>query len=440
MAELSLPEKMQFLWKPARYKIAFGGRGGAKTESFAKTLVVLGAYRGLRVGCFREFQNSIEESVYQVLVQQIYAMELEHLYDIGATSISGKDGTTAEGTRFFFRGLSRNPMSIKSIYGIDVAWIEEAQTVSKRSWDILEPTIRDYKEECGPFGKGVEIWISFNPELETDETYSRFVKNKPTGSVIVKINHTDNPWFPANLNQQRLDMMRRDPVGYKTIWEGECRQTLDGSIFANELRIAKEEGRITTVDYDKSKPVDTYWDLGRHDFTAIWFVQTVGMRFNIIDFYHEHQESMPHFIKEMKDKKYNYGTCYLPHDGSRKTIVSERSPETILRTAGFNVRLIPRVSKKSLSISAARVVFDQCYFDRNRCSDGLNFLARYRYEVDENGQFTKDPYHDINSDAADAFQQLGLKAKPEAVKKKPVVEFGHTMPITLQSHPQGWMS
>ena len=149
--EAEFPEKLAPLFEPMRYKIAEGGRGGAKSWSIARALVIKGSKKKLLILCAREVQKSIKDSVYRLLVDQINLLGLQARYTITKTSIKGKNGT-----EFFFEGLRHNPNGIKSYEGIDIVWVEEAATVSKHSWGILIPTIRK---------DGSEIWFSFNPQL-----------------------------------------------------------------------------------------------------------------------------------------------------------------------------------------------------------------------------------------------------------------------------------
>ena len=235
LAKAEFPVKFQGLFKPSRYKVYYGGRGGAKSWCIARALLLMGGKRAIRVLCAREYQNSISQSVHKLLSDQIYALGIESFYEITQTSIRG-----ANGTEFSFAGLKNNIANIKSFEGVDYCWVEEAQTVSKTSWDILIPTIRK---------EGSEIWICFNPELETDETYQRFVVNPPENAVVQKVNWSDNPWFPEVLRLEKDALKMRDTQAYNTVWEGICRQTVDGAIFAKEMTLADLEGRITKVPY-----------------------------------------------------------------------------------------------------------------------------------------------------------------------------------------------
>ena len=183
MTAAKFPKKLRFLFEPMRYKVAYGGRGSAKSWSFARTLLIQASRKPLRILCTREVQKSIRDSVHKLLSDQIQALGLGTFYDVQQAVIRGENGS-----EFIFAGLSdQTAESVKSFEGVDIAWVEEAQAVSDRSWGILIPTIRK---------DGSEIWVSFNPELDTDPTWLRFVENPPPDAVSVPVNYHDNPWFP----------------------------------------------------------------------------------------------------------------------------------------------------------------------------------------------------------------------------------------------------
>lgn len=413
MAQLEFPEALECLFKPARYKTLYGGRGGAKSWGIARALLLQGTTKPLRVLCAREMQTSITQSVHKLLKDQIAAMGLSGFYEVQNYVIKGMNGT-----EFTFHGLKHNIANIKSIEGVDVCWIEEAQTVSKSSWDTLIPTIRK---------DGSEIWISFNPSLEADETYQRFVVSPPTGAIVQKINWADNPWFPDVLRQEMEDLKAKDYDAYLNVWEGHCKQTLDGAIYADEVRVATTAGRFTKVSYDPSKPVHTYWDLGRADKTAIWFVQMVGFEFRVIDYYENQGKALGHYLKELQSRPYVYGDCWLPHDANNELLASEQTIAQQCRTFGFKVRVTPKTSVVN-GINAARTVFATCWFDSEKCADGLQSLRNYRYEVDpETQQYSTNPLHDWASHGADAFRYFAVslkeEAKPVAVTIIPTVNY-----------------
>lgn len=379
----------------------YGGRGGAKSWGVARALLIEAASRPLRVLCAREIQTSIKNSVHQLLKDQIEALGLAGFYEVLETEIRGRNGSL-----FLFAGLKHNVASIKSKEGLDRVWVEEAQTTTKGSWDTLIPTIRK---------EGSEIWVTFNPELDSDETYRRFVLNPPADACVLRVNWDDNPWFPDVLRREKDDLRERDPDAYLNVWEGHCRQALDGAVYADELREATQAGRIMRVPYDATKPVHTFWDLGWADNTSIWFAQAIGFEYRLIDYYQNSQKALPHYLNALQERGYIYGTDWLPHDASSRQMATGRSIEELMRDAGRDVRMVPRLSLAN-GLNAARTVFNKCYFDETKCADGLQCLRHYRYETDtDRGTLKGEPLHDWASHGADAFRYFAI-AMQEPVK------------------------
>jgi phage terminase large subunit len=404
------PAKLKCLFEPekSRYRVLFGGRGAGKSHSVARALLCKGVIKPIRVLCAREFQTSIKDSVHKLLCDQVYNLNLQAHYEMTQTTIRGTNGT-----EFIFAGIKNNVSNLKSVEGIDICWVEEANNVTSLSWDILIPTIR--KEDS-------EIWITFNPELPTDETYKRFVLNPPDNAVVQKVNWSDNPWFPEVLDLERQSLKNRDFEAYQNVWEGFTRSTIDGAVFAREMQRAEQDGRITNVPYDPVKPVIAVFDLGWADATAVWFVQFIGMETRLIRYYETTQTTMSEILGKMQTFGYVYDTIYLPHDARNKTLASQgRSIEDIVRGAGFNVRVLERIPIAD-SINAARTIFNSCYFDKNNCSAGLDCLRHYRYDVDpDTKQFSKTPVHDNYSHGADAFRYIGMAVtEKKVVKRKPM--------------------
>lgn len=211
---------LQNLYKPFRYKVLFGGRGGSKSWGIARALIMFAHTGKERIGCFRELQSSIRESVHHLLTEQIQLMGLGGFFHITDTAIRGK----VMGSEFIFKGLHHNIVEIKSLEGLTKAWVEEAQLVSKLSWETLIPTIRK---------EGSEIWASFNPISDTDDTYRRFVLETPPGAWVQKVSWRDNKYFTRTQNAERLWMKQSDPDAYEHVWEGECSKLSDDVIFRN---------------------------------------------------------------------------------------------------------------------------------------------------------------------------------------------------------------
>jgi phage terminase large subunit len=395
------PRYGELLNRPKRYFVFYGGRGGAKSWTVARWLLIEGTRRSLRVLCTRQLQNSMKDSVHQLLCDQIKALKLESYYYVTETEIIGNYNNT----RIAFAGLQSlktDPTKLKSYEGVDVCWIEEAVNVTKSNFDLLDPTIRK---------AGAKIIMTLNPSLETDFVYEYFIKNEPPpDSLVVPVSYRDNPWFPPSLKSIMLHKKQTQPDDYLHIWEGKCRLTLEGAVYAEEIRQAVAERRITRVPYEPTRPVDTFWDLGHSDGCAIWFAQVVGFERRLIDYYENRQKGPSHYIQTLQAKGYVYGTDFLPHDANYQQFAAEgRTIKQIMKAAGRKVRVIKRPTKKQHTIDACRTIFPTCYFDEQKCADGLQRLRHYRYDVDpDTKSFSKEPLHDENSHGADAFGTLGL--------------------------------
>jgi len=233
--KLKLNRKFKALNDPARYKVLYGGRGGGKSWAVAYTLLILGLQNKLRILCTRELQRSIADSVHRVLNDIIQREGLHNLYQVMKANIVGVNGT-----EFLFSGLRSNISEIKSMEGIDICWVEEAQKVSEESWQILIPTIRK---------EGSEIWLTFNPDGVNDPTYRRFVLNHPPDSLVEKINYSDNPWFPETLRKEMEWDKQNDYNKYMHVWEGEPRTLTDAQVFKDKFVVEEYESLLNVVKY-----------------------------------------------------------------------------------------------------------------------------------------------------------------------------------------------
>ena len=221
--QVTFPTAYEELFKPHRYKVYYGGRGGGKSWEFARALLLLGYDRKLRILCTREIQRSISDSVHKLLTEQIDALGLNYFYAITRDSIKG-----ANGTEFIFKGLHANSQEIKSTEGVDICWVEEAMSVSEDSWAVLIPTIRN---------EGSEIWITFNPRDENDPVYRRFITNGAGGAYVRKINYDENPYFPETLRKEMEWLKAHDYQEYLHVWEGELRQHSNALVFGGYFKV-----------------------------------------------------------------------------------------------------------------------------------------------------------------------------------------------------------
>jgi phage terminase large subunit len=394
------PKILDTIFRSSRYKIYHGGRGGGKSWNIARALLIQAVENPLRILCTREFMSSMQDSVHRLLCDQISNLGLQQFYTIGKASISGQNGS-----EFRFAGIKTNPEAIKSFEGIDIAFVEEAANVSKHSWDILIPTIRNPNSE---------IWVSFNPELESDATWKMFVDNPRPNSIIVQLNYNDNPFFPEVLRQEMEYLKQLDYNSYENIWLGRPKQFLEGAIYSSELKAASETHRITNVPYDQSAAVHVFFDLGWRDSTSMIFAQIVNRQYRIIDFYENSGEKIQHYINIIQNKGYILGTVYLPHDSVKDSMISERSVEATMRqVGGFGVQVLPKSSIED-GIQAARTIFPNCWFDEEKCLDLITYLRKYRY--DDVHTSSNKPLHDENSHASDAFRYLAMGLKEPRTK------------------------
>ena len=392
---INIPTAFKELFEPHRYKVYWGGRGAGKSVQFASALLLKGASHPLRVLCVREIQRSIKDSVHSLLANRITALGLAHFFEVTQNEIRGKNGTV-----FIFSGLSQQVQSIKSIEGVDVCWVEEANTVSEQSWRTLIPSIR--KPES-------EIWVSFNPELRSDPAYQRFVLNTPENAMVKKVSYRDNPYFSQTTLPEEMRLLKNsNEEEYQHVYEGELKQFADGSIYQKHLKAARDEGRVCWFPVE-SVPVNTFWDLGRNDSTAIWFHQQVGKEHRFIDYYEHRLVDLDHYARVLREKDYLWGDHYLPHDVEVKALgAGNRSRRDILEDLGIApIITVPRISSVEDGIAMVRDVFKSCWFHQEACEDGLNALANYQYQYDDKFEtFRKVPLHNWASNGADAFRMF----------------------------------
>lgn len=394
----AFPRKLQPLFKPARYKVAHGGRGGAKSWGFARALLIQGAQRPLRILCTREVQRSIKDSVHKLLKDQIQALGLGAFYEVQASVIKGVNGT-----EFLFAGLSDlTAESIKSYEGVDICWPEEAQAISKRSWDILIPTIRK---------PGSEIWISMNPELDTDESWTRFVQNPPPGSVVIEINYSDNPWFPEVLENERLHALATmTKVDYENIWEGKCRPAVTGAIYAEEVADLQAQGRFTDVAYDPAMKVHVIWDLGWNDSMSLILVQRHLSTLRVVEYLEDSHKTLDWWSSKLRERTHNWGSLWLPHDGAHGDYKTGKSAQRLLQEMGWDVEITPSQPVET-GIRNARMALKQTHIDKTKAPRLLECLKRYRRGVPASTGEPGNPIHDEWSHGADAFRYLAINAE-----------------------------
>jgi phage terminase large subunit len=406
--DLKYPVKFEPFLHPKRYKVAYGGRGSAKSWTIATFLVVLAYQKKLRILCCREIQKSIDDSVLQLLADTIQRLGLSQFFDVQRTQILGNNGS-----RFLFEGLRTNTNKIKSMEGINIVWIEEAETVSNRSWNILIPTIRT---------RGSEIWVSFNPLDELDPAYQRFVIDPPEQCFSIKVNYNDNPWFTEELEYERLELKGKNPDLYDHVWEGNCFANKDGAYYVKYL----SRKQITRVPVEPDLRVHTSWDLGIADATAIWFWQCHGKEVRFVNYYENSGEGLPHYIRVVDDFMREHGVLpgqhVAPHDIKNREWGSGQSRIDTARNLGIVFKQAPRLSIMD-GIEATRSLLPNAWFDQERCAPGLRAVRNYRKLWDDKRQAYQDqPLHDWTSHGADGLRMCAVSKKIWQPKRSTITD------------------
>lgn len=393
---VEFPDKLQGILEPSPYKVFRGGRGGAKSWSIARALLLIALQRPVRVLCSRETQKSIRDSVHKLLVDQIARMGMAQFFNIQQVQL-----TAINGSEFIFAGLSdQTADSIKSYEAIDYCWIEEGQTVTDRSWTILLPTL---------FRTGrTELWISFNPELDTDPTWVRFIEKPPPGTRQFEVNWRDNPWFPPELNELRLhDSRTLKLYEYEWIWEGKCKPAISGAIYADELAQMFADGRVGAFPVAANLPVFAVFDLGWNDKTAIIVFQRQMSALRIVDYIEDSHKTIDWYSGELRSKSYRVQELYLPHDGAHNHLTGQ-STQRALEDLRWRVTVLP-VKDVEEGIRALRLSFRQLYID-NRCTRLVECLKRYRRVIPPGTQEAAKPLHDEFSHGADCARYMAQAA------------------------------
>jgi len=405
-----VPRKLAPLLPPKRYKGAYGGRGGAKSHFFAEELILRCYERETRAVCIREVQNSIKDSVHQLLSDKIRSLGLEHWFEVLEREIRCSNGSF-----IIFRGMQEyNADNIKSLEGFDIAWVEEAQSISERSWRMLRPTLRN---------PGSEIWCSWNPRHKFDpvDQFFRSPQAKEDQDIIsVEVGWEDNPWLPDELLKEKNRDYAADPIMAAHVWGGGYEVVAKGAYYAKEMVDAEQGKRICNVPYEPKVRVTTGWDLGIDDCTSIWFAQIVGQEIHIIDFYENSGVGLDHYAKILAQKPYVYEKHLLPHDSEVRELGTGRSRIETLLSLGVRGTVVPIQSVED-GINAVRIMLPKCWFDKEKCEKGVDALRLYRKEFDDKRMtFKERPLHDWTSHAADAFRYLAWGLKPDQTKSKPL--------------------
>ena len=397
-AEIIVPDVFRELYQPTkswRHFCYYGGRSSGKSTQVAGCILLTGMQRRERGLCAREIQNSISESVHQLLRDQIEKYGLDS-WEVQKEIIRN----TKTGSEIYFKGLHNNSQSIKSFEGVDWCWVEEAQSVSADSINTLIPTIRK---------PGSRFYWTFNPLTEHDPVWE-LVAGKPDANTYVKKVNSDaiEELLSPEIIAEREKMRRDNPELFAHVWLGEPRTSRTGSVFGTQIARAEQDGRIGSVPYDASAGVYAVFDLGISDSTAIWWYQLIGKEIHLIDYYENSGEELGHYISMLHNKGYNYTTIYLPHDAKQRELQTGKTRVEFFEQNGFHNIEVLRPTNFNLGDDdinlIARPAFSRVWIDREKCQRGLECLRAYHYEYDEKNKLLKSrPEHDWSSHASSAF-------------------------------------
>lgn len=404
-ASIQIPDKLVPVFEgEADTRGSHGGRGSAKSRTFAKMTAVrahiwdMAGREGI-IFCGRQFMNSLADSSMEEVKAAIRSEPwlLAH-FDIGETYIRTKSGRI----KYTFAGLDRNIDSVKSTSRILLAWIEEAETVIEGAWVKLIPTLRE---------EDSELWVTWNPELETSATNKRFRNSTDPRTKIVEMNYRDNPWFPSILERQRLKDKKERPHLYGHIWEGEYLSAVEGAYFGELLQNAKDEGRIGFVPEDPHMIVRLFADIGgtgaKADNFAFWAAQNIGLEIRVVNHYEVQGQPIAAHLAWMRSQNYTPDRCkiWLPHDGDTNDRVFDVSYRSAFEAAGYQVDVVPNQGKGAAAarIEEVRKLFPRIRFDENKTDAGRKALGWYHEKKDEKRGIGLGPNHDWASHSSDAF-------------------------------------
>lgn len=412
------------LCAPARFKGAYGGRGSGKSHFAADQVIIkcMSMYNA-RVICLREVQNSIKESVRQLLIDRIQKHGLGWAFILFENELR----CALTKARIVFKGMNHfNAENIKSLEGFILAWVEEAQTMRQRSLDLLIPTIRK---------PGSELLFTWNPRHETDAVDRLFRENPPPDAVSVEANWRDNPWFPKVLRPQLEHDYATDPEKAAHVWGGGYELIAERYYYARELKALEEAGRVGWFPPRPAVPVSTSWDLGVDDYTAIWFFQLQGDWITAVDYTETQNDGaaqiiadwLPEHVRdrragaarliELERDPFIYHAHWFPHDIKvREWGAGARTRVESLMAEGVPRHLIMAgvAADPADRVQAVREMLPRVRFHNTaRVQQGLTRLRRYSRRWNHTLATYTGPLKDGNDHGADAFGEYAINVRAE---------------------------
>jgi phage terminase large subunit len=427
-ARVEVPPKLIEVFDgEADVRASWGGRGSAKTRTFAKMTAVRGyiwdqAGREGIILCGRQFMNSLDDSSLEEVKAAIRSEPwlLAH-YEIGEKYVRTKSGRID----YKFAGLDRNLDSIKSKARILLCWVDEAEPVTEEAWQTLIPTLRE---------EDSELWVTWNPKRKASATSKRFRDSKDPRTKGAEMNWRDNPWFPDILERVRQKDLAERPDTYEHIWEGAYATMVEGAYYAKSLTLAKQQGRIGRVAADPLMTLRAFVDIGgtgaKADAFAMWIAQFIGKEIRVLDYYEAVGQPLGTHLIWLRSKGYEPDRCqiWLPHDGSTNDKVFDVSYESALRQAQYSVTVVPNQGKGAAKarIEAGRRLFSSMWFNEATTAPGREALGWYHEKKDEARNIGLGPEHDWASHGADAFGLMCVAHEEQTYQDDDDDEQNHT--------------
>lgn len=409
--DIALPPKLIDVFSgPAFVRGAYGGRGSAKTMSFAKMTAVRAlmwdqAGREGVIVAGRDKLNSIDDSSLAEIKAAIDSEPwLTPHFDIGEKYIRTKGRRIS----YKFAGLDkRTVMSIKSKAKILLLWADEAEPIPDASWDVILPTLRQ---------EDSELWVTWNPARKSSATDRRFRQQRDEDMKVVELNWRDNPKFPAILERLRLKWQRDNPDTYDHVWEGAYATAIKGAYFTKQLTAMRAEGRLGRVARDPNLKRRLFADIGgtgrNSDAFVLWGAQFVGREVRVLDYHEAVGQEVGFHLEWMRTKCYlPEGTeIFLPHDGATHDKVFSVSYESALQAAGYSVTVVPNQGRGAAisRINAARRMFPSVWMHEETTEPGREALGWYHEKWDDERDVGLGPEHDWASHGADAYGLMAV--------------------------------
>lgn len=355
----------------------------------ATALVIRAAAEPLRILCFREIQESIDESVKAIIEQRIKDCGLEGFFTILKKEIVGQNGS-----KFIFRGLSDETAdSIKSLNDIDIAWGEEAQALSKESLQLFLPTIRKDTSE---------IWFSMNPELDTDYVYTAFIQKRPHNARIIEVNWDRNPFWNAAMEAERLRSQQDDPDDYDHVWEGVPKSAVAGAIYRREMHLLVTENRIRPLLADPTLGTHAIFDLGINDMMAVTVAQADISGARIVGYHEDSNYGIDHYCEWLKDTGRKDAVIWLPHDGNARSVQTGLTTRRSVENLGWQVEIVPEIGVEPGIKKTRNMLKNAFVSDSPDCAILVEHMRRYTRA--KSGH----PKHDEHSHCADSVRYTSV--------------------------------